>query len=373
MPAAPYPLGGEPRDVVDDVRRLGGFGIVAHPDSPKPELRWRDWTRAVRRRSKCSTSTRSWRVRAAADRMARAAARSARRCSTIRSDPPRRSRGLVQPGTERSDALGRAGAGAGASSRWPAPTRTRSSRSARRRSRRQPVRRCRSRATNRRSASLSVHVRPDRPFTGDAAADAAVAAARRFAPAISTRRVDGVADAAVVRVHRHQRARHRARRRRARRRRPRHAARAQQRAGRVHHDRLDGRRVELARRQAQDFDVDAPAGPASTGWRSVPTGRPPSSPGSRAIPIYVRAPETPATPRAGAARRRREPTLRRDGRRGWRVEHDPTSLGARRRRAARRRRRELRLRFGLAGGPPAGQCGRAGRRHADGRRARTIV
>src|SRR5437762_14056821 len=39
LPAAPYPLGGEARDVVDDVRRLGGFGIVAHPDSPKAELR----------------------------------------------------------------------------------------------------------------------------------------------------------------------------------------------------------------------------------------------------------------------------------------------------------------------------------------------
>jgi hypothetical protein len=44
MPAAPYPLAGEPRDVVEDVRRLGGFGIVAHPDSPKPQLRWGDWT-----------------------------------------------------------------------------------------------------------------------------------------------------------------------------------------------------------------------------------------------------------------------------------------------------------------------------------------
>jgi len=43
MPAAPYPLGGEPRDVVEDVRRLGGFGIAAHPDSPKLELRWREW------------------------------------------------------------------------------------------------------------------------------------------------------------------------------------------------------------------------------------------------------------------------------------------------------------------------------------------
>ena len=43
MPASPYPLAGEARDVVEDVRRLGGFGIAAHPDSPKPELRWGDW------------------------------------------------------------------------------------------------------------------------------------------------------------------------------------------------------------------------------------------------------------------------------------------------------------------------------------------
>lgn len=41
--AAPYPLGGEPRAVVDDVRRLGGFGIVAHPGSDRESLRWRDW------------------------------------------------------------------------------------------------------------------------------------------------------------------------------------------------------------------------------------------------------------------------------------------------------------------------------------------
>jgi hypothetical protein len=44
MPAAPYPLGGEARDVVEDVKRLGGFGLVAHPDSPKPELHWREWS-----------------------------------------------------------------------------------------------------------------------------------------------------------------------------------------------------------------------------------------------------------------------------------------------------------------------------------------
>lgn len=47
MAPAPYPLGGEPSAVVEDVRRLGGFGIAAHPDSPRPQLAWRDWTAAI--------------------------------------------------------------------------------------------------------------------------------------------------------------------------------------------------------------------------------------------------------------------------------------------------------------------------------------
>jgi hypothetical protein len=43
MGRAPYPLAGEPRDVADDVRRLGGFGIVTHPLSAKPDLAWLGW------------------------------------------------------------------------------------------------------------------------------------------------------------------------------------------------------------------------------------------------------------------------------------------------------------------------------------------
>jgi hypothetical protein len=43
MPPSPYPLGGDPSAVVEDVARLGGFGIVAHPDSPKGSLAWGDW------------------------------------------------------------------------------------------------------------------------------------------------------------------------------------------------------------------------------------------------------------------------------------------------------------------------------------------
>lgn len=47
MASSPYPLGGEARDVVDDVTRLGGLGIVAHPDSTKRALAWTDWTLPV--------------------------------------------------------------------------------------------------------------------------------------------------------------------------------------------------------------------------------------------------------------------------------------------------------------------------------------
>jgi hypothetical protein len=43
MAAAPYPLGGEPAAVVEDVLRLGGMPVAAHPDSPKAELSWKDW------------------------------------------------------------------------------------------------------------------------------------------------------------------------------------------------------------------------------------------------------------------------------------------------------------------------------------------
>jgi hypothetical protein len=47
MPVAPYPLAGEARDVVEDIARLGGMSIAAHPDSPKPSLRWTDWSSPV--------------------------------------------------------------------------------------------------------------------------------------------------------------------------------------------------------------------------------------------------------------------------------------------------------------------------------------
>jgi hypothetical protein len=55
LPKAPYPLAGEGRDVVEDIHRLGGIAIAAHPGSPKPELRWTDWDAPVdgRRMAEC--------------------------------------------------------------------------------------------------------------------------------------------------------------------------------------------------------------------------------------------------------------------------------------------------------------------------------
>jgi hypothetical protein len=39
----PYRLAGEARDVVEDVARLGGFGVAAHPGSGRDSLRWNEW------------------------------------------------------------------------------------------------------------------------------------------------------------------------------------------------------------------------------------------------------------------------------------------------------------------------------------------
>ena len=43
LPKTPYLLGGEARDVLDDIARMGGMAIAAHPGSAKPELQWTDW------------------------------------------------------------------------------------------------------------------------------------------------------------------------------------------------------------------------------------------------------------------------------------------------------------------------------------------
>ena len=44
---APYRLGGDAEAVAEDVARLGGVGIAAHPLSPRPELAWSDWSAPI--------------------------------------------------------------------------------------------------------------------------------------------------------------------------------------------------------------------------------------------------------------------------------------------------------------------------------------
>lgn len=63
LPQSPFALGGDAVDVVEDVRRLGGIGIAAHPDSPKAGLRWQDWTVPVDGVELINPDT-SWRVHA---------------------------------------------------------------------------------------------------------------------------------------------------------------------------------------------------------------------------------------------------------------------------------------------------------------------
>lgn len=46
LPAAPYPLAGAPDAVIEDVQRLGGFGIAAHPGSPRTSMSWQAWDAA---------------------------------------------------------------------------------------------------------------------------------------------------------------------------------------------------------------------------------------------------------------------------------------------------------------------------------------
>ena len=169
MPAAPYPLAGEGRDVVEDVKRLGGFGIVAHPDSPKPELQWREWTAPFDGVEILNLDT-SWRQRVT-DTTWRRKASLLVRLLTYPFRPEESITSLISRSNViyRWDALSRrrhvvtiGGADAHAQIAWRAsdPIATRLS---------VPVPSYESSFR-----TLSVHVRTERPLSGNAAADAAV-------------------------------------------------------------------------------------------------------------------------------------------------------------------------------------------------------
>lgn len=353
MPESPYPLAGEPRDVVEDVRRLGGFGIAAHPDSPKLQLRWREWTAPFDGIELLNPDT-GWRAWAqqASGRTAPWSAR--RRLLAAIVDYPFRPAevitSLVQPSgavynwealTRRRRLVAIAGADAHAKlappsadpgdSRYalPLPGYESSFR------------------------VLSIHVKPDRPFSGDAAADARVLM-RAIRSGHLYVAVDGAATPASFEFT------------------------AANQHGTVHEgDELgvggpvslrvrsnappgftttvwSGMTVLSTGRHEQDFTLQAPADPAVYWVEIRATGRPTEVTWVRSNPIYVRSAET-----AGALPTRPPATTSVqifDGRSadGWRVEHDPTSMAALDR-APIAGGAELRFRYGLAGGAPVGQ------------------
>jgi hypothetical protein len=47
LPQSEFPLAGEVGDVIEDIHRMGGMAIAAHPSSPRAELRWNDWNASM--------------------------------------------------------------------------------------------------------------------------------------------------------------------------------------------------------------------------------------------------------------------------------------------------------------------------------------
>jgi len=347
LPAAPYPLAGEPRDVVDDVRRLGGFGIIAHPDSAKPSLQWRDWNAPFDGMEVINLDS-TWRARAQWTGW-----RARLRVGEALLDYPFRSPETIArlvPGTEslyRWVALARRRrvvltAGADAHAKL-ALMRGDDPASSRRYSLPFPGYRSTFEA-------MSVHVRLGSPFTGVAAADAAalltairaghlyvsldgVAAPPSFsftaANALgAVREGDELGVGGPVTLH-------------------------------VTSNAPDGFTTtvwagtrEIARRQARDFDVVAPADP-DVYWVDIRSdGRTPTL-WLVSNPVYVRAAEMTETPEP-APPASTESIF--DGtENGWRIEHNGSSLGALDVAPLVGGGAALRLRYGLGGGPPDGQ------------------
>ncbi len=359
MPAAPYPLAGEARDVVDDVKRLGGFGIAGHPDSPKAELRWREWSAPFDAVEIINPDT-SWRQQMTS----RPSRLLAERLFSYPVRPAESIASLIQPTRilDSWETLVRsrrvvmiAGADAHAHIAWRSadPVETRVS---------LPLP-----SYEASFRTLSVHVRPERALTGDAPGDAAMVVRAIRAGHLYVA-VDGVAAP------------------------PSFEFTATNALGTVHAgDQLaaggavtlhvrsnappqfttavwNGATLLSGDRHEQEFSVVAPGGTdgafGGVYWVEVrATPRLPAVPWITSNPIYVRAPQPPRPAPARPAATRTQALF--DGRSvaNWRVEHDPTSLAAvdvatsvtSMTATTERTEPGLRLRFGLAGGAPAGQ------------------
>ena len=352
MPASPFPLAGEPRDVVEDVRRLGGFGIVAHPDSPKAELRWREWNAPIDAVELLNPDT-AWRLWAqqASGKSGAWAARLRLLSSLI--DYPFRPAAvissLVQPSgavadweqlTARRRLVGLAGVDAHAKiaprsadpgdSRFalPFPGYESSFR------------------------VLSIHAKVDRALSGDAAADARVLM-RAIRSGHLYMAVDGAATPASFEFT------------------------ASNDHGTVNEgDELGvggpvtlrvrsnapsrftttvwaGKTILSADHHEPEFTVQAPPDPAVYRVEIRATGDPAGLTWIRSNPIYVRGAEALSTPAPRPPAATSVPIFSGTAE-GWHVEHDPTSLAAMEL-APMVGGAELRFRYGLAGGASVGQ------------------
>jgi hypothetical protein len=348
MPAAPYPLAGEARDVVDDVRRLGGFGIVAHPDSPKPELRWREWTAPFDGLEVFNLDT-SWRRRVT-DTTWRPKAGLLTKMLTYPVRPAESIASLISRSEiyYRWDALSRrrhvvtvAGADAHAQIAWRGgdPIATRAS---------VPIP---SYAASFRA--LSVRVRTDTPLTGIAAADgAAIFRAIRGGHLYTS--VDGVATPPAFEFTATN-------------------ARATARAGdelpasgpvelRVRSNAPAGFTTTvwqgvtpLADRLDHDFTVTAPAGPAVYWVEIHAEGGWPRLPWITSNPIYVRSANAPSALPVRPPAKTSHALFDAASLAAWSVASDPTSLAALDIIKSIAGESSARFRFGLSGGAPANQ------------------
>jgi len=353
MPAAPFPLAGEPRDVVEDVRRLGGFGIAAHPDSPKLELAWRDWSAPFDGLELLNPDTawRLWTVQAnvpgeqwgARRRLALALLDYPFRPAEVMASLIQPSRAVEQWTTllRRRRVVAIAGVDAHAKLA-PRSADPGDSRFALPFPAYEPSFRV-----------FSIHARTERPLSGDAAVDSpmlmrairaghlftavdAVAAPPSFEFTATNDRATvhegdelGAGGPITLRVH------------------------SNAPAAFTTTVWMNGMPISGDHHEA-DFTVGTTGEPAVYWVEIRATGQKNPLTWVRSNPIYVRGPEPPSRPPARPAPTQSAAIFDGKSEAGWRVEHDPTSLAAVDP-APIVGGTELRFRFGLAGGTPGGQ------------------
>jgi hypothetical protein len=354
MPPAPYPLRGEARDVMEDVRRLGGFGIAAHPDSPKPELRWREWGPPFVDALELLNPDTGWRVWARQATGSAGQWHARRRLLTALVDYPFRPAEVITSLVGSSEAV----------LNWQAVAHHRKVVAIAGVDAHAKIAPANADPGDSRFALpfpgyessfrvLSIHVQPDRPLSGDAAADAATVVRAIRAGHLYTA-MDGAATPPSFEF-----------------------TASNARGTALQGDELpaggpvtlrvrsnappgfttilwSGLTVLSADHHEQELTVQAPAEPAVYWVEIRSTGRPNEVSWIRSNAIYVRSDEPPGALPQRPPARETQPMF--DGRSaaGWRAEHDPTSVAVVEPTAAISGS-ELRFRFGLAGGDAPGR------------------